>query len=68
MSYAESDDYIKNKLSGNTILLRKKGVSYIMDASFGENGEDLFGIAVDSAAEESAVAYTHLTRPRKRIG
>ena len=50
---AESDNYIKNKLSGNKILLRKKGGSYIMDVSFWGNGEDWVEIAVDSAAEES---------------
>ena len=33
---AESDNYIKNKLSRNKILLRKKGGSYIMDVRLGK--------------------------------
>ena len=34
-------------------MLRKSEGSYIMDASFGENGEEWIEITVDSAAEES---------------
>ena len=37
---SEGDNFIRNKLSGNKILLRKKGGSYIMDVSFGERGEE----------------------------
>ena len=50
---AESDNYTKNKLSGNKIRLRKNGGSCIMDVSFRENGEGWVAITVDSAAEES---------------
>ena len=50
---AKNDNYIMNKLSGNKILLRKKGGSYIMDVSFGENGEEWIEITIDSVAEES---------------
>ena len=53
----ESDNYIKNELSGNKILLRKKGGSYIMDVSFRENEEDWIEITVDSAAEESVCPH-----------
>ena len=54
---AENDNYIKNKLSGNKVLLRKKGGSCIMDVSFGDEGEDWTEIIVDSAPEESVCPY-----------
>jgi len=54
---AENDNFIKNKLSGDKVLLRKKGGSYIMDVSFGDAGEDWTEITVDSAAEESVCPY-----------
>ena len=54
---SEGDNFIRNKLSGNKILLRKKGGSYIMDVSFGENGEEWTEITVDSAAEESVCPH-----------
>ena len=47
--------FIRNKLSGNKILLRKKGGSYIMDVSFGEKGEEWIEIIVGSVAEESVL-------------
>ena len=54
---SEGDNFIRNKLSGNKILLRKKGGSYIMDVSFGEKGEEWTEITVDSAAEESVCPH-----------
>ena len=54
---SEGDNFIRNKLSGNKILLRKKGGSYIMDVSFGEKGEEWIEIIVDSAAEESVCPH-----------
>ena len=54
---SEGDNFIRNKLSGNKILLRKKGGSYIMDVSFGEKGEEWIEITVDSAAEESVCPH-----------
>ena len=54
---AENDNFIKNKLSGDKVLLRQKGGSYIMDVSFGETGQDWIEIIVDSAAEESVCPY-----------
>ena len=54
---SEGDNFIRNKLSGNKILLRKKGGSYIMDVSFGEEGEEWIEITVDSAAEESVCPH-----------
>ena len=54
---AESDNYIKNKLPGNKILLRKKGGSYIMDVSCGEDWEGWVEISVDRAAEESGCPH-----------
>ena len=54
---AENDNFIKNKLSGDKVLLRQKGGSYIMDVSFGETGQDWTEITVDSAAEESVCPY-----------
>ena len=61
---AENDNHIKNTLSGNKILSRRKGGSYIMDVSFGKNGEEWIEITGDSAAEESVCPHAR----RKQFG
>ena len=45
------DNFIQNKQTGDKVMLRKKGGSYVMDVQF-QDGRDT-EITVDSAAEES---------------